>query len=92
MVLVMKGHSESPEKAAIAVLMKVYNAVNSRKVGAVQELDIPLYLMPQTCVDIPDIDYYSDGSRKFLITIKSLLLPNVKATIRHNRFVTFEQI
>lgn len=70
--------------------MKLYKALNGYYTDVIEELDIPPYLMTRTCVDIPKLDISNrKNNANFNITVKSMLLPNITAFIRSDRFVTF---
>lgn len=75
--------------------MKRYKAVNGRYTDAIEELDLPPYLLARTCVDIPEIKLVKskpsvDTMDEFDVTIKSMLISHDPAHIRSDRYVTFK--
>lgn len=79
--------------------LKRYQGVNGKYTSAVEELDLPPYLLSRTCVDIPNIrltrrnQTQPDGKLKlipdFEVTVKSMLFSHTPAHIRSDRYVTF---
>ena len=71
--------------------MKTYKVLHSRYVNAVQELDIPPYLMSRTCVEIPEIKLVKRGNvSDFDVSVKSMYISHKPAHIRNDRYVWFE--
>lgn len=71
--------------------MKKYKAINAKYTDQIQELDVPAYLLSQTCVEIPNIVLTKrNGNPDFNVTVKSKLMSNYTGHIRSDRYVTFE--
>lgn len=71
--------------------LKVYEALNGKYVSAVEELDVPPYLLSRTCVEIPQIRVVHHGnSTGFIGTIRSMYLSHAPAHISEDRYVWFE--
>lgn len=77
-----------------------YKAVNGRYTTAIEELDLPPYLLARTCVDIPEIKLVkrptetisgvvTNSTDDFDVTIKSMYISHAPAHIRSDRYVTF---
>lgn len=79
--------------------MKKHKAINGGYTTAIEELDIPPYLLSRTCVDVPEIkltrrnETLPDGNvtlvRDFDVVIKSMYVSHAPAHIRSDRYVTF---
>lgn len=80
--------------------MKKYKAINGKYTTAIEELDVPPYLLSRTCVDIPEIklvrrenetilDVTTAPVADFDITVKSMFISHAPAHIRSDRYVTF---
>ena len=71
--------------------MKKYKAVNGRYTTAVEELDLPPYLLSRVCVDIPKIKLvrHDNAPEDFEVTIQSKFVSHRPAHIRSDRYVTF---
>lgn len=82
--------------------MKKYKAIQGRYTTAIEELDMPPYLLARTCVDIPEIQLVKRANETILnqttgsvddfdVTIKSMFISHAPAHIRSDRYVTFDQ-
>lgn len=81
--------------------MKKYKAINGKYTDAIEELDVPPYLLSRTCVDIPKIeltrrenetiyDVATNPVSDFDVTIKSMFISHQPAHIRSDRYVSFK--
>ena len=71
--------------------MKKYKALHAKYTDQIEELDVPPYLLSQTCVEVPEIILTTNnGVIDFLVTIKSRLIAHKPAHIRSDRLVTFQ--
>ncbi|XP_045162534.2 uncharacterized protein LOC123527254 [Mercenaria mercenaria] len=81
--------------------MKKYKAINGKYTTAIEELDVPPYLLSRTCVEIPKIKLFSRENETifdvatnpvsdFDVTVQSMFLSHKPAHIRSDRYVTFK--
>jgi hypothetical protein len=73
--------------------MEKYKGENGRYTDAIEELDVPPYLLSRVCVEIPKIELVSkinSTAHDFDVTIKSMFISHKPAHIRSDRYVTYE--
>lgn len=71
--------------------MKIFKAKNGVYTDAIEELDVPPYLLTRSCIELPEIELgKSETEADFDISVRSMFLSHPPAHIRSDRFVTLQ--